>query len=87
MGELHDLYMETDVLLADIFENFTDFCLKNHGLDPAHFTTAPGLSWTAALKYTEIKEPKIHIFFEKGLTGRICMVAIPFSKPNNPEKG
>ena len=56
MGELHDLYMETDVVLpADIFENFRDVSITNYGLDPAHFTTAPGLSWTAALKYTEVK--------------------------------
>ena len=32
MGELHDLYMETDVvLLADIFENFRDVSIKNYG--------------------------------------------------------
>ena len=40
LKELHDLYMDTDVvLLADIFENFRNFSLKNYGLDPAHFST------------------------------------------------
>ena len=74
MGELHDLCMETDVLLlADIFENFRKFSLTNYGLDPAHITSAPGLSWTAALKYTEVKleiprDPDMHIFIDKGLT-------------------
>ena len=83
--------METDVLLlADIFENFRNFSMTNYGLDPAHFTTAPVLSWTAALKYTEVKleilkDPDMHIFFDKGLTGRISMVANPFAKANNPE--
>ena len=56
MDKLHDLYMEMDVLfLADIYENFSEFSMTNYGLDPAHFTTAPGLSWTAALKYTDVQ--------------------------------
>ena len=42
LGELHDLYMGTDVnLLADVFEAFREFNLKHYKLDPAHFLTAP----------------------------------------------
>ena len=56
MGEYHDLYLKTDViLLADIFENLRDVCIKNCKLDPAWHYTSPGLSWDALLKKTEIK--------------------------------
>ena len=39
MGEYHDLYLRTDVvLLANVFESFRRVCLENYGLDPSHFT-------------------------------------------------
>ena len=54
--EYHELYNETDVLLlADVFENFRDNNLRIYGLDPAHYFTAPGLSWDACLKITGVE--------------------------------
>ena len=42
LGEYHDLYVQSDtLLLADIFENFRDKCIKIYELDPAHFLSAP----------------------------------------------
>ena len=38
------------MLLADVYEVFRDTCLKNYGLDPAHFYIATGLPWQALLK-------------------------------------
>ena len=56
LQDYHNLYNETDVLLlADVFENFRNHCLKIYELDPAHYYTTPGLSWDAALKKTEVK--------------------------------
>ena len=54
--DYHDLYNETDVLLlGDVFESFRNICIENYELDPAHYYTAPGLAWDAALKITDVE--------------------------------
>ena len=56
MGEYHDLYLGSDVLLlADVFESFRKTCLQYYKLDPCHYFTSPDLSWDAMLKMTNIK--------------------------------
>ena len=56
LGEYHDLYVQTDTaLLADIFENFRNLCLKEYELDPAYFYTTPGLALEASLKITNAR--------------------------------
>ena len=51
LGEYHDLYVQSDtLLLADVFENFRNTCIKVYELDPAHFLSLPGLAWQACLK-------------------------------------
>ena len=45
MGQYHDLYLESDILLlSDVFENFRNTCLQYYKLDPCHYFTSPGLS-------------------------------------------
>ena len=45
LGEYHDLYLKTDVLLlCDVFEKFIDVCLKDYSLDLYHYYSSPGLS-------------------------------------------
>ena len=52
----HNLYNQVDVLLlTDVFENFRDICIKNYNLDPAHYYTALGLAWDAALTVTKVE--------------------------------
>ena len=56
MGDYHDLYLKTDVLLlSDVFEKFIKTCLDYYGLDPCHYFSSPGLSWDAMLKMIGIK--------------------------------
>ena len=56
MGEYHDLYLKTDVLLlADVFEGFRNLCEIHYELDPAHYYTTPGLAWDAMLKMTGVQ--------------------------------
>ena len=50
LGEYHDLYIQSNtLLLADVFENFGNMCLKIYELDPAKFLLGPGLAWQTAL--------------------------------------
>ena len=45
IGEYNNFYVESDtLLLADVFENFRNMCIKIHELDPAKNFSAPGLS-------------------------------------------
>ena len=56
MKDYHNLYKLFDVpLLADIFENFRNICMKHYGLDPVWYFSAPGLAWDAALKITKVQ--------------------------------
>jgi hypothetical protein len=89
MGEYHDLYLKTDVLLlADVFENFRDICLEYYKLDPAHYFTSPGLAWDAMLKLTKVKlerltDPDMYLMIEKGIRGGISVNSGKYSAANN----
>ena len=93
LGEYHDLYLKSDVLLlADVFEEFRNVCMENYSLDPAWYYTSPGLSWDALLKHSGVKlelltDPDILLLFEKGIRGGISMISNRFGKANNKYMG
>ena len=89
MGDFHDLYLKTDVLLlADVMENFRKLCEKNYELDPAHFFTVPGMAWDAMLKMRAIKldlleDVDMLLMIEKGIRGGISNAFKRYAKANN----
>ena len=93
LGEYHDLYLKSDVLLlADVFEEFRNVCMENYSLDPAWYYTSPGLSWDALLKHSRVSlelltDPDILLLFEKGIRGGISMISNRFGKANNKFMG
>ena len=89
LGDYHDLYVQSDtLLLADVFENFRDMCIKVDELDPAHFVSLPGLAWQACLKKTNIElglltDYDMLLMVEKGIRGGICHSIHRYAKANN----
>ena len=89
LGDYHDLHVQSDtLLLADIFENFTNKCIEICELDPAHFLPAPALAWQACLKKTEVElelstNNDMLLIVEKGTRGGICPTIHRYAKANN----
>ena len=81
--------VQSDILLlADVFENFRNTCIKVYELDPAHFLSPPGLAWQACLKKTEVKlelltDVDMLLMVEKGIRGGICHAIYRYAKANN----
>ena len=77
-GDYHDLYGQSDTLLiADVFNNFRDMCIKEYELDPGHFLSLPGLACQAFLKKTNIElelltDYDMLLMVEEGIRGGIC---------------
>ena len=86
----NDLYNASDVLLlADIFKNFRDVCMRNYEFDPF---SSPGLAWDAALKTTELKlellsDADMLRMFKKGTRGGVAIISNRYAAANNKYMG
>ena len=72
-----------------MFENFRDVTLKEFQLDPAHFYSSPGLSWSAMLKMTGVElelltDIDMLNFVSRGQRGGISFIGHRFAEANNP---
>ncbi|UZO27485.1 uncharacterized protein OCT59_019678 [Rhizophagus irregularis] len=93
LGEYHDLYLKTDVLLlTDVWTKFRQTAMHHYGLDPSHYVSAPALSWDGMLKITGVKielftNMTMHDFTEKTKRGGITMAGHRLLKTNNSKIG
>ena len=93
MGEYHDLYLKTDVLLlTDVFENFRDMCLSYYGLDPVYYYTLPNFAFDAMLKLTGIEidlvyNQEMYEMIEAGLRGGMTQTTCKKVEANNKYMG
>jgi hypothetical protein len=89
LGDYHDLYLKTDVLLlADVFENFRTFAMEMYGLDPVHYITLPSYGMDAMLRMTGaclelLTDPDMYGFFEEGIRGGISLISHRYARANN----
>ena len=76
LGEYNDFYLLTDtLLLADVMENFR----SKFNLDPAHYLTAPSLSWDRLLFESEqrlelLTDYDMLLIIEKGIRGGVSSI-------------
>ena len=86
MGDYHDIYLKTDVvLLEDVIEKFIKTYLDYYGLDPSHYFSAYGSSWDAMLKRTKVKlelvsDIDMNLFIVKGVRDAISYICKRYSK-------
>lgn len=89
LGEYSDLYLISDtLLLADVFETFRNTTMETHKVDPAHYFSAPGLTWDAMLLYTGIELELLQdydqlLMVESGIRGGLCQVSHRYAEANN----
>ncbi|XP_063241118.1 uncharacterized protein LOC134541533 [Bacillus rossius redtenbacheri] len=89
LGDYSDVYLKTDVLLlADVFESFSLLCLTTYGLDCSHYVSAPGFTFDAMLKETQVRleqmtDYDMYMFIEAGIRGGVAQVVKRHCKANN----
>ena len=81
IGEkLTQIYLKSDViLLACVFEKFTEVSVKECGINPLYCVSLPGYTWQCGLKYTGIKiqtlqDKDVILLIENNIRGGISSV-------------
>ena len=81
MKDYHDLQLKCDaLLLADVFENLRNSSVKNYGLCPSDYLSAPALSWDTILCMTKVEvelisDADMYLLFEKGMRGGVPYIS------------
>ena len=83
------MYVQSDILLlAEVFENSRNICVKIYNFGPGKFLSAPRLAWQAALKKTKVKldvltDIDMLLMVEKNIRRGICHSIYRYVKANN----
>ena len=78
--QLTMIYLKMDVLqLTDVFENFLQTSTDEYGINPLYSFSAPGFTWKAGLKFTNIKlnlikDEHLLLLLENNIRGGISSV-------------
>ena len=93
MKDYHNLNNLSDVLLlADVFENFRNICMKHYVMDLAWYVSVLGLAWVAALKITKVQlellsDSVMLLMIESGIRGGIATISHRHAKAKNEYMG
>jgi len=93
LKDYYEKYLQLDVyLLADVFQNFRELAQMEDALEPLHFYSIPGLSWTSAFKMTGsrleiLKDIGMYEWIESAIRGGLAFVNKHYVKrePNKRE--
>ena len=70
--DYHESYLQCHALfLADVFQSFRNTSLKNYGLSPSHYLSAPAFSCDAMINMIKVQlelipDAEMYLVFEKG---------------------
>ena len=72
-------------MLVDVFKKFRNNSLKNYGVCPSHYLSAPALSWDVMLNMAKVElepipDPDTYYFSEKGMKGGVSYISKRYSK-------
>ena len=91
-AQFHDLYLFTDLALADIMEHYRSTFLENFKLDPCQYITHASASYDAMLRMCcpraerglgIIKDARIYDLLKGNIRGGLGHIAQPFARANN----
>ena len=79
MDDCHNHYLKKDVLLlADVFKEFIDPCMKFYRLDPCHYFSSPELECHVKNDWDRIGKNirnDMYLFIEKELGGGVSYIS------------
>ena len=94
-AEFHDVYLYTDMALADVVEAYREAFYENYSLDPVFYVTGASASWDAMLKKCVGKEQPLGLIQNReifeitraSIRGGLCNPFQPHARANNPRLG